>query len=87
MIMATAGANPSELTPPDVVILVHGTYAARSSDEGDSWWQRGSEAWKGLRRRLPQQAQLPERGRLFHWSGENSERSRTRPRVIYLMKC
>ncbi len=60
----------------DVVILVHGTFAARNMDEGDSWWQRGSEPWQGLSERLPSGVNLQNQGRLFHWSGENSERSR-----------
>ena len=62
----------------DVVLLVHGTYAARESDEGDSWWQRGSDAWRGLSERLPHGVDLKTQGRLFHWSGENSERARSK---------
>jgi hypothetical protein len=65
-----------EASGGDVVVLVHGTYAARDADEGDDWWQRESGPWKELRDRLPQGVELPERGRLFHWSGENSERAR-----------
>ncbi len=60
----------------DLVVLVHGTYAASESDEGDSWWQCGSPAWQDLQNRLPTGVQMPERGQLFHWSGENSERAR-----------
>jgi hypothetical protein len=76
MNMSAAVVNSEVAQCDDVVILVHGTYAAESSDEGDSWWQRGSEAWKELSDRLPVGVKLPEKGRLFHWSGENSERSR-----------
>ena len=39
-------------TDEDLVVLVHGTYAASEADEGDGWWQRGSAGWQGLRARL-----------------------------------
>ncbi len=60
----------------ELVILVHGTYAANESDEGDAWWQIGSEPWNEFRQRLPRHARLAARGEVFHWSGENSERER-----------
>lgn len=58
------------------LILVHGTYANRNSDEGTSWWQLGSSTTEGLLERLPQDVELPKHGEVFHWSGENSERER-----------
>jgi hypothetical protein len=64
--------------PNDLVLLIHGTFAGRREDEGDNWWQRGSRAWTELRKRLPFGVQLPQRGQLFHWSGENSERARSK---------
>ncbi|TWT39314.1 lipase family protein [Blastopirellula retiformator] len=63
-------------TPEDVVILVHGTFAGREHEEGDAFWQRGSEVWQELESRLPDGISLQEQGRLFHWSGENNERER-----------
>ena len=66
----------SRTTDGDLVMLVHGTYAAREPDCGDQWWQAGSRAWMSLRRRLPPGAQLAGDGEVFHWSGDNSERSR-----------
>lgn len=60
----------------DQLVLVHGTYAARDRDEGDSWWQIGSQAAADLKARLPVQARMARPGEVFHWSGENSERAR-----------
>lgn len=58
------------------LILVHGTFANRNSDEGTSWWQLGSTTTEGLLDRLPADVEFPKHGELFHWSGENSERER-----------
>ena len=74
--MDTTSDRPVAATAADLVILVHGTYAASDADEGPSWWQRGSKAWCALSEKLPPGAQLPEQGRVFHWSGDNSERAR-----------
>lgn len=63
-------------TLPDVVILVHGTFAGREHEEGDAFWQRDSGVWRELENRLPDGVSLQEEGRLFHWSGENNERER-----------
>jgi hypothetical protein len=63
-------------TDQDLVVLVHGTFAGRATNEGDSWWQKGSAAWKGLSERLPAETKLAERGDVFHWTGDNSERAR-----------
>ena len=60
----------------ELVLLIHGTFAGRAEDEGDSWWQAGSPAWEELSKRLPPGARLPEQGEVFHWSGDNSERAR-----------
>ncbi len=60
----------------DQLVLVHGTYAGRDSDEGDSWWQVGSQAAEELSQRLPEGTRMAEPGEVFHWSGENSERAR-----------
>ena len=63
-------------TAQDLVLLIHGTFAGSAADEGDSWWQQGSPAWKELSPRLPAGTRLAERGEVFHWSGDNSERAR-----------
>ncbi len=63
-------------TSDDLIILVHGTFAGRESDDGDSWWQRGSPTWHELQKRLPSGTRLAEQGEVFHWSGDNSERAR-----------
>ncbi len=60
----------------DQLVLVHGTYAGRDQDDGDSWWQVGSETAHELEQRLPSDARMAESGEVFHWSGENSERAR-----------
>ncbi len=60
----------------DLVVLIHGTFAGRAANEGDSWWQKGSAAWEELGKRLPEGTRLSEQGEVFHWSGDNSERAR-----------
>gem|GEM_PF-4050527 len=37
----------------DLILLLHGTYAARDSDVGDAWWQQGSRTWEALKGKLP----------------------------------
>jgi len=66
------------MSQPDLVVLVHGTFAGAESDVGDKWWQRESECWNSLRARLPEGVELPDDRRLFRWSGENSERERVK---------
>jgi hypothetical protein len=66
-------AMPSK---PEKLILVHGTFADRDSDTGNSWWQLDSPTTEGFLNRLPPDVELPDRGEVFHWSGENSERER-----------
>ncbi|WP_275562430.1 hypothetical protein [Streptomyces sp. 5-6(2022)] len=63
--------------PDELVILVHGTFAGDKErrDEGDRWWQRGSSTWQALTATLPKGARLPP-GRLFHWSGANTQSKR-----------
>jgi hypothetical protein len=60
----------------DLVLQVHGTFAARIENRGDSWWQVGSKVYERLRQQLPQNVALAEPIEVFHWSGENSERAR-----------
>ncbi|MDG2380432.1 MAG: hypothetical protein P8N76_02055 [Pirellulaceae bacterium] len=69
--------STTKVLPPTArVILVHGTFAARDGNVGDSWWQHGSATWNGLQKRLPAGTDLVEQSQVFHWSGENSERAR-----------
>lgn len=61
---------------PDLVLQVHGTFAAKDEHRGENWWQIGSRTYEGLRQRLPRSVCLAEPDEVFHWSGENSERAR-----------
>ena len=73
----TAGEVPRRpAEDQDLVLLIHGTFAGRAADQGDSWWQEGSSAWRALSERLPAGTRLAEQGEVFHWSGDNSERGR-----------
>ncbi|MGP0067947.1 MAG: hypothetical protein ACLQGP_30680 [Isosphaeraceae bacterium] len=61
----------------EVVLLIHGTFATAPDDEGPRWWQRGeSTFWDWLKERLGGVAEVQPGGRLFRWSGDNSERER-----------
>ncbi|MFI8849224.1 hypothetical protein ACIGW3_03330 [Streptomyces sp. NPDC053499] len=62
----------------ELVILVHGTFAGDKdgNDEGPRWWQRGSDTWRWLEDNLPAGVSLPHSGRLFHWSGANTQSAR-----------
>jgi hypothetical protein len=64
-----ANAQLSMTSKDDLVILVHGTYAADDSDSGAGWWQNGSQTWLRLRGQLPRGVRMPEQGEVFHWSG------------------
>jgi hypothetical protein len=72
--------RPSPATPQEdaIVILVHGTFAGDQKDAGDKWWQAGSEAAVELQSRLPRGVRVAENSEVFHWSGENSERARSK---------
>ena len=74
--MSTNRTAPCTPSSEDVLILVHGTYAARESGDGDSWWQNGSHVGTELKSRLPCDVRSPESHEVFRWSGENSERAR-----------
>lgn len=63
----------------ELVILIHGTFSGdrSGSDEGERWWQRGSETWSWLQERLPEGVTLADDDmRLFHWSGNNNQTDR-----------
>jgi hypothetical protein len=60
-----------------IVIFIHGTGTAASEDEGNLWWQRNSQFWDQLNIKIsPHHSCGPQDGRLYHWSGENSEAER-----------
>ncbi len=60
----------------EVVITVHGSFAANKADRGNQWWQNGSLFAQALERELGQDFKFPEDSEVFHWSGENSEDER-----------
>lgn len=74
--MTNSTSSPTTSEPPEVLVLVHGTFAAQAADRGADWWQNGSEEAVALQKRLPANVQFPPQGKVFHWSGENNERAR-----------
>lgn len=69
-----------------IVLLLHGTFANAEEDEGNAWWQKGSETWKELGRRLPEGISLADDLSLFQWSGENTEWAREKAAIELLDK-
>lgn len=63
-------------TQPELVILVHGTFAASDSDYGGGWWQAGGRFGTKLNERLQGKARCADIGEVFHWSGKNLESER-----------
>lgn len=57
------------------IITVHGTFASDDDDEGEKWWQVGSEFSDKLEEMLEASGDdieiVP-----FHWNGDNSEKQR-----------
>ena len=72
----------------ELVICVHGTFAAKTEDEGKDWWQSGSEFWHRLSSHLPAHIQQIPRPQTFHWSGKNSaiERRAAARRLLKLLQ-
>ncbi len=83
---STDGGSRPSVADQDLVLLIHGTFAGREADQGDSWWQEGSAAWEELGKRLPEGTRLSEQGEVFHWSGDNSERARIKAGTDLLEK-
>jgi hypothetical protein len=67
------------------VVFIHGTFAA-GPEEGDQWWQRGSDFERFLRDGVE-----PEKGALsfqrLHWDGHNSEVSRRAAALELFERC
>ncbi len=61
-----------------VAIMVHGTFSAADEDEGDRWWQSASDFAQRLQSLLPASVRVAKEGEVFHWSGANSERARSK---------
>jgi len=72
----------------EYVISVHGTFAAKSEDEGHEWWQHRSDFWQGFTRYLPKHIQQVPQEQTFHWSGRNSaaERRDAARKLLKLMQ-
>lgn len=70
--------------PKELAILIHGTFAGDASDIGSKWWQSSSEEAKELQQRLPKQVRIAEGKEVFHWSGDNGERARSKAAVELL---
>lgn len=56
------------------LITVHGTFAGRDADTGESWWQKGSPFMVELQKHVAEDLEVAP----FHWSGANSEIDRRR---------
>jgi hypothetical protein len=61
-----------------VAILVHGTFAADEDNAGEQWWQSNSRFANKLGKLLPSPVRVASGEEVFHWSGQNSERARSK---------
>lgn len=69
----------TEGTPDEeLAILIHGTFAGSDADSGDKWWQDDSPVVRELAEKLPDRVRIAEGDEVFHWSGENGERARSK---------
>ncbi|TWU27467.1 alpha/beta hydrolase [Bythopirellula polymerisocia] len=62
----------------ELAILVHGTFSGNSSSTGGQWWQAGSQSANELQSRLPDGVRVATDSEVFHWTGENGERARSK---------
>lgn len=79
--MESVASSQPKTDRESIVICVHGTFAGSEEDTGTRWWQSGSPFSKRLASHLPGSVRLANRREIFHWSGENSERARSRAAV------
>ncbi len=61
-----------------IAIMVHGTYASAADDCGERWWQSGSPFARKIQSLLPNCIRVAGEHEVFHWSGANSERARSK---------
>ena len=69
---------PEKDRPEELAILVHGTFAGADADSGENWWQSGSKEVVELQQRLPENVRIASGKEVFHWSGDNGERARSK---------
>ena len=69
---------PEKDRPEELAILVHGTFAGADADSGENWWQSGSKEVIALQQRLPENVRIASGNEVFHWSGDNGERARSK---------
>jgi hypothetical protein len=58
------------------VLLIHGTFAYRTSTEGTAWWQLGSDFQAACSQFLGPSYEVQPSKTVFRWSGANSELER-----------
>lgn len=75
----------SEERPESVAILIHGTFAGEQANSGKKWWQHGSPTATQLEAKLPEGIRVARDTEVFHWSGENSERGRSKAAAELLL--
>lgn len=68
----------------ELAIFVHGTFAGDDDDSGEKWWQAGSQPAEELQHRLPDNVRVAEGEEVFHWSGDNGERARSKAATALL---
>ena len=73
-----AAVIPKDREQDAVAIMIHGTYASAVEDSGELWWQSDSPCSRRLQSFLPSFIRPTKEKEVFHWSGENSERARSK---------
>src|SRR5258707_33215 len=54
-----------------LVVLIHGTWAARNESIGDAWWQSGSQFARDLQEELGAEFEVQPEWAVFHWESDN----------------
>jgi hypothetical protein len=78
MVERTRPQTTTESDPEAIAVMVHGTFASAPEDEGERWWQSGSRFASSFQALLPASVRVAGRGEVFHWSGANSDRARSK---------
>lgn len=78
----------SEASLAPVIVTVHGTNDAHADDDGERWWQRGSNFTQHLIHRLWERGAANVEILPLHWSGMNSDFDRLKgaERLAHLLK-